>query len=360
MQDRAQTLLAVTIAFLVVTWVTVALRCFVRIRIVKAFGLDDYLIAFSQVIFTAFCITLILAVHYGTGRHNADVTSENIIEAVKYQTLAELFYIPETAFIKLSVGFLLLRITPDGAKFYRYVIFGSLGFLSLWTIISFFIVLFQCHPVSYVWDKTSGKGSCKDAVTVVKAAYAFSAMDIFFDWGFALLPLPMLWDIKMSLQVKMSLFAILGLGIFASTATIVRLKYVIALTDVNDILYSYAKTLVWTCVETGLAIIAASVATLRPLFKVIHIPGFYGSGPHSNSYPRQTTTAGYIQSYDLGYIQHTENRTNNTTHIRATSEGNTSQESILEHANKKGGISKQTDFVVSYESGPMPEGKSSG
>lgn len=26
---------------------------------------------------------LVLAVHYGTGSHNADVTSENVIEAVK-------------------------------------------------------------------------------------------------------------------------------------------------------------------------------------------------------------------------------------------------------------------------------------
>lgn len=66
--------------------------------------------------------------------------------------------------------------------------------------------------MSHVWD-TVGEGTCKDPVIVVNAAYAFSAMDILFDWGFALLPLPMLWDIKMSLQVKMSLFAILGLGI---------------------------------------------------------------------------------------------------------------------------------------------------
>ncbi|TVY27410.1 hypothetical protein LHYA1_G004176 [Lachnellula hyalina] len=357
MQNRGPTLLALTIAFLVVTWVTVGLRCIVRVRIVKALGLDDYLIALAQVVFTALCICLILAVHYGTGRHNADVTAENAIEAIKYQTLAELFYIPETAIIKLSVGFLLLRITPNGAKVYRYIIFTSMIILSLWTIISFFIVLFQCYPVSYAWDQTSGKGTCKDAIVVVNAAYAFSAMDILFDWGFALLPLPMLWDIKMSLQVKMSLLLILGLGVFASTATIVRLKYVIELADVNDNLYSPSETLVWTLVETGLAIIAASIATLRPLFRRFHIPGFYGSGPHSNSHPRQRTTTGYIQSYDLGYIRNAETRTN-TTHIRATSEGNTSQESILDHAkNKKEGISKQTDFVVSYETGPTPEEK---
>jgi len=49
MQNRGPTLLALTIAFLVVTWVTVGLRCIVRVRIVKALGLDDYLIALAQV-----------------------------------------------------------------------------------------------------------------------------------------------------------------------------------------------------------------------------------------------------------------------------------------------------------------------
>ena len=47
MQDRAQQLLAVTITLLVTAWVTVSLRCFVRLKLVKAFGIDDYLIVVS-------------------------------------------------------------------------------------------------------------------------------------------------------------------------------------------------------------------------------------------------------------------------------------------------------------------------
>jgi hypothetical protein len=48
---------------------------------------------------------------------------------------------------------------------------------------------------------------------IANVGYAFSAMDILFDWMFALLPVPMLWDIKMSLQIKLSLILVLGLGV---------------------------------------------------------------------------------------------------------------------------------------------------
>ena len=101
MQDRAQQLLAVTITFLVLAWVSVSLRCFVRLKIVKAFGLDDYLIvvslvsnhfprrditpltSHSQLAFTAFCGCQITGIHYGMGSHNADLTTPNIIQALK-------------------------------------------------------------------------------------------------------------------------------------------------------------------------------------------------------------------------------------------------------------------------------------
>lgn len=38
-------------------------------------------------------------------------------------------------------------------------------------------------------------------------------MDIILDWLFALLPVPMLWNVNMSRQLKGSLLIILGLGV---------------------------------------------------------------------------------------------------------------------------------------------------
>ena len=43
MADRRSDLYAVTSLFLGLTWLSVSLRCWVRVRIIKSFGLDDWL-----------------------------------------------------------------------------------------------------------------------------------------------------------------------------------------------------------------------------------------------------------------------------------------------------------------------------
>lgn len=95
-------------------------------------------------------------------------------------------------------------------------------------------------------------------------------------------------------------------------------------------------------IENGIAITAASIAVLRPLFVRLHIPGFTSSAPKSR---QNGGTHGYERSYDLNYIAN-EDRAGNTkstiTHTRRLSQA-TSQESIL------GGIQKKTEVEVTYD-----------
>lgn len=46
----------------------------------------------------------------------------------------------------------------------------------------------------------------------------------------------MLWKVKMTKQAKATVIVILGLGIFASVATLIRLKFLADLEDLDDIL----------------------------------------------------------------------------------------------------------------------------
>jgi hypothetical protein len=129
---------------------------------------------------------------------------------------------------------------------------------------------------------------------------------------------------------------------------LVRLKYIVALTDPGDILYALTEALMWTTVEAGIGITAASIATMRPLFRNCSILGFSSTG--SRSYTRQTPRHVYHQSYDLGYIENGRIETQTTKHVRTLSDVNTSQENILRHGSEgKGAISKRMDFVVTYE-----------
>ena len=53
----------------------------------------------------------------------------------------------------------------------------------------------------------------------------------------------------------------------ASAATIARIPYIHNLSNQDDFLYATTDVAIWSCSETGLAITAASCATLRPLFR---------------------------------------------------------------------------------------------
>jgi hypothetical protein len=113
------------------------------------------------------------------------------------------------AFVKISIGLLMLRIVV--ARRYTYIIIGSMVLVALWSLAEWFFVIFQCRPVRFQWDATIEGGICTG--NFISAALAFSAMSIVSDWFYALLPVPVLWPLKINLQSKISIGLILSLGI---------------------------------------------------------------------------------------------------------------------------------------------------
>ncbi|APA12867.1 hypothetical protein sscle_10g076370 [Sclerotinia sclerotiorum 1980 UF-70] len=275
---------------LVLTWLGVGLRCYTRLFVSRTFGADDYCVIIALVGYTITALFVYLSVHSGAGLHSNELDFNGLVNGVKYTIILELVYILCTAIIKTSVGLLLFRITSF-RPFYKYLIWASLAIIWTWTIVTFIIGCLQCRPLRAAWDPLT-KGKCLEAHVITNFAYAISAQTIFFDWLFALLPIPMLWGLKMSSQLKVSIVIILGLGIIASSATIVRFKYLVALVNVRDSLYYITPVIVCSAIEIGLAIIAASISTLRPLLCRWHILGFSNDrssdpapgGPRSGSW----------------------------------------------------------------------------
>ena len=114
-------------------------------------------------------------------------------------------------FIKLSIGMFLLRLAEQ--KRYKYTLWISMGVITIWSLGSFFWDVFQCNPVQAQWDFTIPGLQCATPDQVVSGAYAFSIMTVLSDWLYALLPIPMIWKVKMTTQAKITVVAILSLGI---------------------------------------------------------------------------------------------------------------------------------------------------
>lgn len=97
----------------------------------------------------------------------------------------------------------------------------------------------------------------------------------------------MLWNLNVHVRTRVSLIAVLGLGVFACAAAFVKLGYLVNYGKLGDWLWDSRNITIWTAVEMNIGIVAGSLPTLRPLFKRF-LGSVYGKGsrktPTTNAY----------------------------------------------------------------------------
>lgn len=256
------------ILFFVLCWITVSLRTYCRWRVIHSFGIDDKLLLVLMIIYTAYLSLHLAAGKYGPGRHAAELSAEDKATVLKYWYICELLYIVSTCLLKLSVGFLLLRITIERMHVHM------LRILMLGTVLSasthFFMVMFQCRPIPTFWNENPRTpGKCWNDRVFLIMTYTAPAINCLADWAFGILPIFIVWSLNMQFKSKILVMLILGFAAIGSTATIVRIFYLHHLIDADDFLWSTTDVAIWTTVEPGIGIAAASIATLRPLWQLI-------------------------------------------------------------------------------------------
>ncbi|KAF8853880.1 hypothetical protein BDZ45DRAFT_597883, partial [Acephala macrosclerotiorum] len=266
--NRAPEVDAVAAVFLSLTWITTALRCYVKGFMAKSFGPEDWLAIVAQLCFTLTASLVLEGISHSMGMHLIEIeltAPQNLQPAMMYWFAVELAYTVTTCFLKLSIALFLLRIATD--KTYRIILYSIMTLVSLVTIAFFLFLVFQCKPVSYFWMQFGGEtGSCLAPETVGAMTYMHSGVNAFCDVVLALLPVVIVSQLQMNIRTKLTVSTILSMGIIAAIAVIVRIPYVKILVDnAADFLYSSTDVVILSAIEPGLAITAANMATLRPL-----------------------------------------------------------------------------------------------
>lgn len=100
---------------------------------------------------------------YGTGQHISDLAIKDpagITKALMFWWLCEMFYTVTTVFLRCSVAVFLLRICER--KVHKYIIYGTMVVVVLFSTGYFFLALFQCNPPQYFWEQylPEHSGSC--------------------------------------------------------------------------------------------------------------------------------------------------------------------------------------------------------
>ncbi|KAJ5660502.1 hypothetical protein N7507_006953 [Penicillium longicatenatum] len=268
--SRSQAILIVTAIFLAISLIAVILRIFVRTRVVKAFGKDDVFMLLAMILNLAFAICGFLGVEYGMGRKLIHFEVEggqaNFHRALLCWWLGQIFYVITCVVAKVSIIITLLRITVD--RVHAYVLYAAITLATAVGLIFLFFTVFQCDPVSFFWNRSPVTGTCISTDLLIDIAYLYSVGAAVTDLTIGLLPVALIWNLRMNQRTKTAIVGILGIGCIASAAVIIRIPFIKNYKS-TEFLYNTYQISIWSNVEAGLGITAGCLTTLRPLVRFL-------------------------------------------------------------------------------------------
>jgi hypothetical protein len=140
----------------------------------------------------------------------------NPTNKTKFFFVGELFYAITSILIRLSIGFYLLRICLY--KVHTWIIRITMFIITLLTVMYFIFCVVQCSPVSYFWLQFSGEpGRCLPPMLVQNVSIAYAVFAAATDIIFGILPITVIWNLKMNRKAKMVVGCLLALGIMYVT-----------------------------------------------------------------------------------------------------------------------------------------------
>ncbi|CAG7565002.1 unnamed protein product [Fusarium equiseti] len=263
--NRGPELQAVCYTLVVSSVIACGLRIYVRTRMVKNFGFDDWAMCAALVTFILFCTSALSGVTHGTGRHRDDLDPKDYMKARNWWWWCYLWYCLTMIASKISIGITLLRIT--NRKLDIWILYGTMAITLCTGVVFFFVTLFQCWPISYFWN-TNQKGSCVSPDVIIALTYLYSVFSVISDFTCAILPIFLVAKLNMGRKTKLAIIPLLAMACVASAAVVVRFAFIKDFKN-PDFLWATVDIAIWSTAEGGLAITAGSLATLRPLLRLI-------------------------------------------------------------------------------------------
>ncbi|KAL8763146.1 MAG: hypothetical protein Q9184_000991 [Pyrenodesmia sp. 2 TL-2023] len=306
-QDRAPMLRAVLSSELAVATIIMGLRFFTRLKLTRSPGMDDWIMLATFICAVIGTSMDLAGMEYGIGRHIYYLDHDDGVLATKLDWLCQAFVITALTIGKISVAFLILRISIT--KWHAYFLHTVNAILLLINIPLIIWTYAQCNPSALLWDPTL-PGTCQDPRMQGSFALFQGSFGAVTDLLYALFPILIIWPLQMPRKRKYQLAGIMCLGAFTE-------MYVI--------------------------IIAGSLPTLRPLFQATV------ATYHSH---KQREYKGYL-SHESGrahalrsYPKKTKN-TNGSAKALDRGGGRSSDQDGL--AKDVEGITKTVDFTVATE-----------
>ncbi|KAK7226814.1 hypothetical protein V2G26_014817 [Clonostachys chloroleuca] len=230
---------------------------------------DDYLCIFAFVFASGYCTTILIwTFQYYLGQFlpNVDQDKLDFILEKSRQLLwiIELTYAASIASSKFSVLCFFWNIFNRSSIRWPIIILFLAS--SLWVIVRTFIVIFQCTPVPYIWDKSIQGGWCP--IDMSKFFFGTVLLHCIMDTVIVMLPIFPVLKMQLSMKRKAAILAL-----FASGAIVVIASVFVLIESIKydphetEITYHVAPNMLWAAVEVNMAIFSSCLPKLRPVLR---------------------------------------------------------------------------------------------
>ncbi|KAF6806803.1 CFEM domain-containing protein [Colletotrichum sojae] len=251
----------------------VAARLYSKSWIIRRFGLDDWVITVTYVLYI---------VWFSIGHHIFQQAFGMDIWWTDPDTLTwalKLFYIDAPIYLvllgltKVSILCFYLRLFPY-ERFCR-LCYVLLAIVITSTVAWVILAIVQCRPISYNWE--GWKGDFEGPVKCVNLNVLFwttSAVSITLDTIILIMPMPLLVKVKSTPRRKVAIISMFSLGIVIIIASCLRLRFNIMYGESVNITWDYVDLLIWTGVEVATSIAVTSLPSIRLMLHRL-FPGLF-------------------------------------------------------------------------------------
>ncbi|OBT61571.1 hypothetical protein VE03_08942 [Pseudogymnoascus sp. 23342-1-I1] len=322
-ESHADRIVGVVGAFYFLALIFVSLRVYVRVLMVRDFGVDDGLIVVVAVSISSLpgfssptrhniadfrdamqalaflsWLCLVLQIPYGLGRHGLTIPVDH---RIKFEHISFWKTVLSDGFamglLRISIAISLLRLNRD-LKWYRWSLYTTMAFVVAYSIQAIAWLFVYCKPYSGWWEfqwMNPYDLRCADFNIFLDLTYWNISCNIFTDVCLGALPIPIIWNLQIKLRVRLYVIAILNLGYFAVLMGILKAVFMLMTGGSQDTTFDYWVHL-WENLQLNIGIIAACASFLKPLvgrfLKINSSAGYYASSQQYNRSGRTPLSGG--------------------------------------------------------------------
>ncbi|KAI0008329.1 hypothetical protein F4779DRAFT_587783 [Xylariaceae sp. FL0662B] len=270
--NRPETVLGIVITFMLISWVCVFLRLYVRSRIVHALGWDDLCCGLYLLSTTAGSIAICASIKYGLGKHFLMLQQWQWRGYLQTFYVANATYVTSTALIKEALLLQYLRIYSRGSFLYRFTMFLAV-FTALWGLAYSFLAWVPCIPVRQYWDAEEGAlcyayGS-PDPAPFLATYQSHTIINMTLDLLVLLIPSPLFFKEGQASATRLRLVGLLSIGAlviaFAIWRFVTIIEHRVATFPTRDPTWYSPISILLAVLEIDAASVCASVPIFWPV-----------------------------------------------------------------------------------------------